>query len=160
MRAAMFALAIFLLFDSFGTLEQMRSRTQSKASAVLSAEADGEFFLAYRDAVRTFVATNPAFTGTVSNAQIAALGFAFPSSFYSVASNRITPYGSAGRMITSYASLPPGARAHAYEVAEFDASLGVSNGSTWTSVAPGATPQALPASITAGSIVSVSVSGK
>ena len=155
----MLALALFLLLNALGSQELMRTQSQTKTTAALFAEAEGEFFLAYRNAVRTFVARNPTFTGTVSVAQLNGLGYSFPSSLSSRAGNVVTTYGTSGRMIISFAALTPGAIAHAFELSEFDASLGLSNGSTWTSNASGAIPQALPTPITQGSIVSVIVFG-
>lgn len=113
---------------------------------------DATTFLAYRNAVMAFMSANPGFTGSVP---ITSLAVQIPTSFG--AGNYVSAFGTTGRTITCWASVPPGTVQQAVTQAGVDPSLGTSNGSTWVSAAPGAnaTPVALSTPVPAGDIVSV-----
>lgn len=159
MHSAIFALLIFMVLTVVGRIESAQGTHFVPSTATRFARAEGESFLAYRNAVRSFIAINPTFTGSVSQAQLQSMGFTVPPILAGKVGNLVTVNGSSGRVVTCFASLAPSALAHAREVAGFDASLGVANGSSWTSLQPGAVAQPLPQPVAAGNAVSVLVFG-
>lgn len=122
---------------------------------VTQAEQSGQTFVAYRNAVAVYQQNNPAFTGTVSSAALAAQGSQFSSVFLALAGNAITAIGSSGRVVTCYAALPSGTITAALDITQNDASLGIASGTTWTSAAYGSTPMPLATSVPNGDVVSV-----
>lgn len=120
----------------------------------LQMNSDATTFLAYRNAVSSYMQVNPSFTGTVP---AASLSGQFSATFLANAGNYISPTGAAGRVITSWAKVSNGTVQQAVTQAGVDASIGTSGGSTWISGAPGAisSPVALTTAVPAGDIVSV-----
>jgi len=95
-------------------------------------ELDGRSFLAYRDAVLSFMQRNPSFTGVVT---ANALEGQFSAVFLNGVGNYITATSSGnGRIITCYATLSPGALYAARIASDNDASLGMSLGTHWVSI--------------------------
>jgi hypothetical protein len=160
MRFALFPLVVVFFLTSHFLLATSRSRASMPSTTALASSQSGQMFVAYRDAVLTYSSANPAFMGSVSDAQLATQGTPFPTSFTGSAGNVITTTGAAGRIITVYANLPAGALASAASSTSSDASLGTSNGSYWTSIGPGATPQSLATVVPSGYTVSVNQIGK
>jgi hypothetical protein len=119
----------------------------------------GESFVAYTRAIAAFQAKNPAFAGSVSAGQLAALGFQFAPEFLAIAGNAITTAGSAGRVVTTYAQLPAGSIGTVAELTGRDGAFGIANGATWLSIAPGAAAQPLAIAVSAGSVVAVAQGG-
>jgi hypothetical protein len=124
------------------------------AAHTLQVNNDAGAFVAYRNAVWAYMDANKAFTGTIP---VTSLSGQFSQAFLSGAGNYVTATGTAGRVITCYASVASGAVQPAVLAAGVDASIGTSNGAMWTSAAPGSTtvPTALNGSVPAGDIVSV-----
>ncbi|AMR78023.1 type IV pilus biogenesis protein PilM [Cupriavidus nantongensis] len=146
---------VFALFTGLVAIYRYQSASNIPPTQVLQAAQAGQMFVAYAGAVGAFRNSNPAFTGSVSAAQLAAQGTPFSASFLATAGNNITPFGSAGRTITTYASLPTGAINTIVSITGGDAAYGMSSGTTWTSVAPGSTSQTLATTVPNGSVVSV-----
>lgn len=152
-----FLLPVVVLSFFVGIIAIERNHAQDvlPPSIVIQATLSGQMFVAYRNAVAVFQKNNPAFTGTVSNAALAAQGNQFSAVFLATASNAITATGVAGRVITCYAALTPGALRAASDTSENDASLGMASGTTWTSAAFGSTALPLATPVPNGNIVSV-----
>lgn len=148
-------LIVLTFFISIIAIERNHSQDLLPPSIVSKATASGQLFVAYRNAVAVYQHNNPTFTGTVTNAALAAQGNQFPSDFLASASNVITATGVTGRVITCFAALPVGALSAARTTTENDASLGVAVGTSWTGGADGATVTPLATSVPTGNIVSV-----
>jgi hypothetical protein len=135
-------------------IERNYAQDRLPPTIALQAAQSGQTFVAYRNAVAVYQKNNPTFTGTVSNAALAAQGNQFPSVFLVSASNAITATGVAGRVITCYAALSTGAISAALAATETDASLGMASGLNWISSAFG-TSTLLATSVPNGNVVSV-----
>jgi hypothetical protein len=120
----------------------------------LQMNSDATTFLAYRNAVTSYMQVNPSFTGTVP---ATSLSGQFSAAFLVTAGNYISATGSSGRVITSWAKVSNGTVQQAVTQAGVDASIGTSSGSTWVTAAPGmvTSPVALTTPVPAGDIVSV-----
>ncbi len=160
MRFALFPLIVIVFLSSQFMLATSRSRAAMPSTSALVSAQSGQVFVAYRDAVLAYLNANPAFTGSINPAQLTAQGTPFPPSFTGTAGNAITLTGASGRIVTVYASLPAGALASAALATNYDASLGTSDGSSWTSIAFGATSQPLATAVPSGYTVSVNQIGK
>lgn len=146
---------ILMLFISLTTIYRFQSTALTPSNTALLADQSGEMFVAYVGAVAAFMRNNPTFNGTISGAQLASQGRPFSTPFLQMASNAVTTFGTNGRTITTYATLPVGALNSVISVTERDASYGLASGMTWTSITPGSTAQPLATSVPHGSIVSV-----
>jgi len=126
--------------------------TPSRQKLTMTNDA-GEF-LVYRNAVAAYMAAHTTFIGTVPAASLTGQ---YSQTFLATASNVVTATGTAGRIITSYAKVSAGAIQTAEVRSGGDVSIGVSNGTTWTSAAPNAvkTPSPLNTAVPVGDIVSV-----
>jgi len=124
------------------------------AKYTLQMTSDATTFLAYRNAVASYLQAQPSFTGTVP---AASLSGQFSTTFLASAGNFISATGTSGRVITCWAKVSSGTVQQAVTQAGVDASIGTSSGSTWVSAAPGAvtSPVALTTPVPAGDIVSV-----
>ncbi|RWA45656.1 hypothetical protein AU476_01070 [Cupriavidus sp. UYMSc13B] len=151
----MLASLVFAVFAGLLAAYQHQSTAISPQTQELQATQAGQMFVAYAGAVAAFMNSNPSFTGTVSSVQLASQGTPFSASFLAKAGNAVTAFGSAGRTITTYASLPAGAINTVVSQTAADASYGLSFGTTWTSVLPGSSAQPLATSVPSGSVVSV-----
>jgi hypothetical protein len=147
-------LILVAIFAGLSALGDDYAKSVLPSETTANAERAAEYFLAYRNAVVTFQRSNPGFTGSVSAAALAAQGNQFSPDFLATAGNGITAVGSAGRVITVYASLLAGAGNDVVNAADNDASIGVASGSTWTSYTGGeAEPLAI--AVPNGAVVSV-----
>jgi hypothetical protein len=133
---------------------QNNNQMLTPSTYALQASSDATTFLAYRDAVTSYMQANPSFTGTVN---AASLSGQFPATFLAGAGNYVSPTGNTGRVITCWANVPTGTVQQAVTQAGVDASIGTSSGSTWVSAAPSAvaTPAPLSTPVNPGDIVSV-----
>lgn len=151
--------AVFMAASLFATYAHI-NRTVTPSAYVEQMSASASTFLAYRDAVTSYMLANPSFTGSIPPSSLAVQ---LPASFFSTgtggnaAGNFVSAVGSSGRVVTCWASLPPGTAQQAMTKAGIDPSIGTSNGSGWVSLAPGsaATPVALTTPVPAGDVVSV-----
>lgn len=135
---------------------EVRPQAQTVSTNVSATE-----FLNYRSAVMAYMTANPGHTGTITSSQLATVsGLQFSSSFLSSTGNAETASGS-GVEVTVYSYLPTGTLQTVLNQSGGDVSIGISSGSTWTTMAAGvvATPQPLTVSIPAGDVVSVFVMG-
>lgn len=148
-------LMVLSFFIGIAAIERSHSQDILPPALVTQANQNGKTFVAYRDAVAVYQQNNPGFTGTVSNTALAAQGSQFSSEFLATASNAITATGVAGRVITCYAALNPGALSAARDGTENDASLGLASGTSWTSIADGAVAMPLATPVPNGNVVSV-----
>lgn len=151
-------LVVLSFFVGIIAIEHNRAQDILPPAIVTQAEQSGQTFVAYRNAVAVYQKNNPAFTGTVSNAALAAQGNQFSSAFLASAGNAITPIGGgAGRVVTCYAALSGGAITAALNATQNDASLGMASGTSWTSLAQGVNYISVPLATTVpdGNIVSV-----
>lgn len=155
MRAFYLPIFIFAFFASMVTLHSKTNAMRAPTPAALQATQAGQTFVAYAQALAVFQSNNPTFTGSVTAAQISAQGTPFSSAFLQTAGNAITATGVNGRVITAYATLPGGALQAVTKATSYDASYGTSSGTSWTSIAPGATAQPLATTVPNASIVSV-----
>lgn len=146
---------VFVLMTGLVAIYRYQSTSTVPQVQTLQATQAGQMFVAYAGAVAAFMSSNPTFTGSVSATQLASQGTPFSAAFLARAGNAVTAFGSSGRTITSYASLPPGAINAIAPATEGDASYGLSSGTTWTSSAQGSNPQALATTVPDGSVVSV-----
>lgn len=116
-------------------------------------ELDGQIFLSYRDAVLSFMQSNPSFTGSIPSSYF--IGH-FSTKFLQNAAHHVSATSSgSGRIITCYATLSPGALHAARLVSNNDASLGLSSGSHWVSAADTTRAESLAIAIPNGNVVSV-----
>jgi hypothetical protein len=148
-------LIVFAFLASILGIARNHAETTTPPTQVMQAAQAGQMFVTYRNAVAVYQHTNPTFTGSVPTASLSALGYQFSPGFLAGAGNMITATGTAGRVITCYAALPPGSLRVAYNATEFDASFGVVSGNSWTSKAPGGTAVALATVVPDGDAVSV-----
>ncbi|CAN7779925.1 type IV pilus biogenesis protein PilM [Cupriavidus necator] len=146
---------VFALLTGLVAVYRYQSATITPQTQVLQATQSGQTFVAYANAVAAFLNANPSFVGSVSAAQLAAQRTPFSTTFLASASNAVTAFGTAGRTVTTYALLPPGAINTIVSLTGGDAAYGLSSGTTWTSVAPGASAQTLATAVPNGSVVSV-----
>lgn len=146
---------ILMLFISLTTTHRFQSTALVPSMTTLQASQSGEMFVAYTGAVAAFMRNNPTFMGTISGAQLATQGTPFSTPFLQMTSNAVTAFGTNGRTVTTYATLPVGALNSVISVTKGDASYGLTSGTTWTSITPGSIAQPLAASVPHGSIVSV-----
>lgn len=146
---------VLSFFVGIVAIERNHAQAILPPSIVSQAIQNGQTFLSYRNAVAVYQRNNPAFTGTVSNAALAAQGNPFSAVFLASASNVITATGVAGRVITCYAALTQGALSAARDATENDASLGMASGTSWTSVGFGTTVTPLATPVPNGNVVSV-----
>lgn len=156
----LFPVLVLSFFIGIVAIERNHAQGILPPPTETQAEQSGRTFVAYRNAVAVYQQNNPAFTGTVSNAALAAQGSQFSSAFLASAGNAITAIGGGpGRVVTSYAALPAGAITAALDATQNDASLGMASGTTWTSFAQGAgvnnTPVSLATPVPNGNVVSV-----
>lgn len=100
-------------------------------AAQTSAAAMGQGFVAYRNAVGSYVTQNPSFTGSVPAGSLALPGgMPLPPG----AGNQVTTTPSGlGRIVTSWAALPPSAVYQTAKGMNGDASLGRAGGTQWVS---------------------------
>ena len=141
-------LAIFGQESKFAAINNTSAQMQS----------NGQSFLAYRNAVMTYQQNNPGFAGVVPVAQITSIGGAFSSSFLAQVNNVVVATGVRNtRVVICYGPLSQGVAEQASIAANNDASFGISNGTTWTSAAVGASRASMPlaTTIASGNIVSV-----
>lgn len=153
--APLLVIAIFTGIFSYQSANLNQSAVQN---SVTQSANDGQRFIAYRNAVQSYLQANPAFTGAVSNAMLTAQGNQFSTTFLAKVANVITVTGVSGRIITCYGNLNASSISSAMVTSQGDASIGlVGAGNTWTSLAPGvnAASQPLATTITSGDVVSV-----
>lgn len=138
--------------------DQAKSVIPSSGGAQL--ENAGETFISYRNAVMAYQRANPSFTGSVPASVFVETGAQFSQAFLQTAGNSITAFGTNGRVVTAYVSLPTGAISAATAMTENDASLGLATGANWKSFAPGASDQPLAVAVPNGALVSITQTGK
>lgn len=155
-------LIVLSFFFGITAIEDSRTQGLLPTAAVTQADQSGQMFVTYCNAVSIYQQNNPAFTGTVSDAALAAQGGQFSPAFLVVANNAITAIsGGAGRVITCYAALSADAIAVALDVTDHDASIGIVSGASWTSFAkvinytPVPVPVPLATPVPSGNVVSV-----
>lgn len=156
MGFALLPLAAFAFFMSIVFSERNHAQNILPAPAITQASVSGQMFIAYRNAVALYQQNNPTFIGSAPIT--ASPTNQFSATFLAVAGNNITATASGtGRVITTYAALPAGAITTALALTQNDASLGLANGTTWTSYAQGVntTPITLSTAVPNGDVVSV-----
>lgn len=146
---------VLAVFTGLTGYYRLHAESMLPTSITLQASQSAQTFVRYANALSAFQLRNPAFVGSVSGAQLTAMGISFPNDFLSKAGNSITAFGSSGRRLTAYSQLQPGALGDVIQLTEADASYGTSNGSTWTSISAGATAQPLSVNAPNGSTVYV-----
>jgi hypothetical protein len=148
--------ALLLMSIAFSTLAILKNNVVlvTPPQQQLHVNNDAGQFLAYRNAVSVYMAANKSFTGTIP---ATSLSGQFSAQFLAGAGNVVTATGTSGRVITAYASVATGTVQRAVVMSGGDASIGTSNGSTWTSAAPNAsqTPTAMNTTVPVGDIVSI-----
>lgn len=151
-----YLMPLIVLSVFIGLVAVHAHHTQAMTPSVQAeqSELDGRHFLAYRNAVLSFIQRNPGFTGTVA---ANALEGQFTAEFLNTVGNYITATSSGkGRIITCYATLSPGALYAARIASDNDASLGMSLGTHWVSIASAVGhSEPLAVSIPHGKVVSV-----
>lgn len=151
-------LIVSLFLMGFLAMFAQESKVASISSTSVATQNNGQSFLAYRNAVMTYQQNNPSFTGTVSNTIISGIGGPFSSSFLTIVGNVVVSTGVRnGVVVICYGSFTQSVAKEAALASNNDASFGISNGSTWTSAAVGASTASMPlaATITSGNVVSV-----
>jgi hypothetical protein len=148
-------LMILAFFGSVIAFQQTHVKDNVASAKVSQASTSAQSFLAYRAAVGIYLQNNPAFTGTVTSAMLSAQGVQFPAGFIASAGNAITATANNGRVITCFAALPTGAITVALTLSENDASLGIANGTNWSSSALNGALVPLATAVPNGNIVSV-----
>ena len=142
-------------FGSVIAFQQSHIKDNVVSARVSSAMTAAQSFLAYRAAVAVYLQNNPTFTGTVTSVMLTAQGAQFPASFIASAGNAITATANNGRVITCYAALPTGTISAALSLSENDASLGIANGTNWSSTVLNGALVPLATAVPNGNIVSV-----
>lgn len=158
MGFALLPLVVLSFLLGIVAIERNHSQDILPPAIVTQAEQSGEAFVVYRNAVLVYQKNNPTFTGSVSNAALAAQGSQLSSTLLASAGNAITAIGGgAGRVVTCYAALSGGAISAALDATQNDASLGMAAGTTWTSFAQGVnyTPVPLATPVPNGNVVSI-----
>ena len=158
MGSKLFPMLVLSFFIGIFAVEKTHTKDALPTDIAARADLAGQAFIAYRDAVAVYQQQHPTFTGTVSNAALAAQGSQFPASFLVVTSNVITPIGAgSGRVITCYSTLPVGGIRAALNATDNDASLGLASGGAWISAAQNAshTSTLLATPVPNGNVVSV-----
>lgn len=144
---------VFAIFIGVKSNFQLHATGSAPGSTELQSSQSAQTFVNYANALAAFQSRNPTFVGTVTGSQLSAIGISFSADFLATATNKISAFGSNGRTLTAYAQLQPGALGKIIELTEADASYGTSNGSTWTSVMPGALAQPITLNAPLGSVV-------
>lgn len=151
--------AVLSFFLGIIAMEKTNVTNTLPPAIATQAEQGGQTFVAYRNAVAVYQQAHPTFTGSVTSAILAAQGNQFSPAFLALAGNAITATGTAGRIITCYAALPPASITYALDATQNDASLGMASGTTWTSFAQVVgftpTPVLLATPVPNGNVVSV-----
>lgn len=148
--------SVFLL--GFLAMFAQESKVASISSTQVATQSTGQSFLAYRNAVMTYLQNNPTFLGAVPSTAISSIGGSFSPTFLTQVSNVVVSTGTArGRVVICYGPFTRSVAMEAAQAANNDASFGISNGATWTSAAVGAPASAMPlaTTISAGNVVSV-----
>lgn len=138
-----------------GLIAMQAHHTQAITPSVQAerSELDGQSFLAYRDAVLSFVQSNPSFTGSIP---VSYFSNKFPTKFLQNAAHHVSATSSGnGRIITCYAALSSGALHAARLASDNDASLGRSFGTYWVSAVDATHAEPLALTIPSGNVVSV-----
>lgn len=135
---------LFALVTMLVTSERNNLRLVTPSSARQQSSVEATGFIAYRNAVLTFVQSNPTFVGVVPAESL--LTPVSPS-ILAGAGNYVSSVGTNGRQITAYAKLSSGALFSAMASAGGDASLGTSTGTGWVSAAPDANKTEMPLNV-------------
>lgn len=134
-----------------GALALEQRVMNDRRSAVMTEEAVGEGFLAYKRAVQHYVHDNPGVTGSISLASLPTSDITGATS----AMHNIVQRSAAGTTIQTWWDGAGSARLAALQrLSQGDIAIGLSNGSTWQSPA-GGNMGALPVAVAAGDVVSV-----
>ncbi len=151
-------LLVFALFLGLNAIESTQVNKTLPSSTVIQATHDGSQFIAYSNAVATYLTLNPGFVGVVPAATLIAQGNQFSAEFLATAGNNITQIGvGTGRIVTCFANISPASVTAALQITANDASIGIANGGNWISYAQNANqaPQALATAVPNGDVVSV-----
>ena len=147
-------LIVAIIFAGLSALGNDYANAVLPSEISMNAERAGEYFLEYRKAVEAYQRSNPSYTGSVPAATLSAQGFQLAPDFLATAGNGITATAAGGRVVTAYASLPAGAVNDVVKAADYDASIGLASGSSWTSYTGGGTAP-LSIAVPNGAVVSV-----
>lgn len=150
---------VLALLAGLGAIARDQAKAVLPDAGLTQSEHSGQAFLAYRDAVIAFQKDNPSFTGSASGSQLTSRGLAVTPQFLASAGNAITAFGTTGRTVTAFASLPAGAINAAIKESDGDASLGLASGATWTSYTSG-TVVPLATTVPNGAVVSITQTGR
>lgn len=146
---------VLSFFTALAAIYKHQSTAMLPSSQAQQAEYAGQTFIAYSGAVAAFMNKNPSFTGTISVAQLDGGSNSFSQQFLATAGNSVTSFGASGRTVMSYAKLPFGALNSIAKITGGDASYGISSGSSWISIAVGASEQPLITAVPQGSTVAI-----
>lgn len=145
-------LTVLSMFVGFIALQAHQTQVIMPSVQTTQKELEGRSFIAYRDAVQSFVENNRSFTGSVP---LHSLHISLPESLLNKVNNHIYDLSSNQKVIVCYADLFPGAVQAALEASHHDAAIGMVRGANWLSMANGAALQPLNTTIPDGNIVSV-----
>jgi hypothetical protein len=158
MGGIVFPLVVVSIFLALFFTNENNARLVQPTHASMQMNTDAAMFVAYRNAVSSYMAANPTYTGTIPLASLPGVSM-FAS--LSNAGNSVTATGTTGRVITAWAQVSAGAVQQVENQTGGDASIGISNGSTWTPAAAGTDVTTLPltTAVNTGFIVSVIQTG-
>ena len=156
---------VAVFWAGMNSLAQYQSAQNAPPTTQTAAQSQAASFVGYRNAVGSYVAANPAFTGSVPTSSLApwlAPGQSLPNG----AGNQVaaTPSGN-GRIIYSWAqTFPlqganPGVTNAAAQLTGGDASIGLVAGTQWISPIYGVQALTVPAFVPDGDILSVVQTG-
>lgn len=146
-------LIVLSAFISLLALQVHHTQAITPSVQAERSELDGQTFLAYRDAVSSYMQGDPNFTGALPSSYFSGQ---FSAKFLQHAAHHVSATSSGnGRVITCYAALSPGALHAARLASDNDASLGVSSGTHWVSAADATHAEPLAIAIPSGNAVSV-----
>lgn len=156
---ALMPLMFALMWAGLVDIEQYQSAAMLPGKAGVAALSSGQLFLMYRNAVGSFEAANPTFTGVVSVTSLApwlAPGSPIPPGFG--AEITATPSGN-GKIMYAWAQEAAGEALAIVRATGGDASVGTVSGVDWISPVYGVESTSVPSFVPNGSLLSIIQTG-
>lgn len=152
MMYALLPLFLSIFFSGLIALQDTTNQNALPPTKQLLADNSGQAFLAYRNALLTYITANPTLTGTIAtNLLTLPAGQTLPPG----TSNNVIVTPGGGRIIYAWATLPPNTLNTLSNLQSGDPSLGLVNGTQWISPAYGIQATVVPAYVPNGSVLSI-----
>ncbi len=128
---ALYTFSIALFWTGLISVQNTTNQSAQPSTVQTIADNAGITFLAYRNALLTYITANPTLTGTIATNTLALpAGLTLPPG---TGNNVIATASGNGRIIYAWATLPTGTLATLTNAQQGDPSLGIVNGTQWIS---------------------------